>query len=48
MYLAQVPTTPGIHLVGIADLVAGARQGESRARRAGSRERYGARRSTRR
>ncbi len=32
MYLAQIPRTPGVHLVGIADLDAGRRAGQSRAR----------------
>ena len=33
MYLAQVPKTPGVHLVGIADLSPANAQGEPRARR---------------
>ena len=33
MYLAQVPKTPGMHLVGIADLSPGQRAGQPRARR---------------
>ena len=41
MYLAQVPRTPGVHLVGIADLSPDAARAQPRARRLGGRARAG-------
>ena len=48
MYLAQVPKTPGIHLVGIADLAPANARSNLAARRLVSRALRGWRRSTRR